>query len=235
MKIGIIGLLPDQENQIRKEFPTHALEFLPKERSREAKEFAVRHSKVVLMTKFIGHSTQEGIPTHKRVMIHGGMTKLRAWINTQASAPVTVHHAPAQRKETTMTNVETKIDYKALLTAPIGQALVWKRPARTTIAKWEKQVGAMRSYYKRKHGVETELEFKEGSAVIKVISRADKQTTDAPVPEISATAEVIGIASERQFWEAVVVARMGTALPVSLVLREADAVLEAARERFGKV
>lgn len=231
MKIGIVGLLADQVNTIRAAYPQHALEFLDRERERETRDFAARCSKVALMTKFISHSTSNAVPAHKRVMINGGLTKLRVWLNTQATAPITTIHKHVT-KEPIMTAPESsKVDYKLLLAAAIGETVEFKRPAKTTIAKWETQIHSARSYYRRHHGIQTEVAYKDGVAALTIVDRASKekkvvgQTVQQTTPS--------GGEGDRQFWQQVLLARLNAAMPIESAIRDADTALDLSRQKFG--
>lgn len=232
MKFGIIGLLPDQVNAIVRAYPNHDLEFLSREREREARSFASRHSKVVLMTKFISHSTQEAVPRHKRVLIHGGVTKLHAFLGTSG---VTVFHKPVH-KEPVMTPVaDKKVDYKPLLAAKEGDVLEFHRPVRTTIAKWESQITSVRSYYRRHHGLKTEVSFKDSVASFLIVERTKPvkpQQEAAERPSVAPATTVSGNEADRQFWQQTFLARLNSALPIELAIQDADAALAAARSRF---
>jgi len=241
VKIGIIGLLPEQAHYVKQQFPNYAIEFLPREREREAAAFAQRHSKVVLMTKFISHSVQNAVPIHKRVHISGGTTALAKWLNTQASA-VTVTKPTPVHKEPEMAPAanDKPLDFAPLKTLDIGESLVLKRPKQTTLKGFEANVNSTRSYYKTKHGVITVVEFKEGSATITVVERnkpskkKGEQVAAEPAPVLPrAETGVAWMPHLRDFWQQVYVARAALGLPNDLCVNDADVALEHARHRFG--
>lgn len=235
MKIGIIGLLPEQIFLLRAEYPKHSLEFLDREREREAGAFAARCSKVVLMTKFISHSVQSSVPLHKRVHISGGMTKLRNWLNTQASEVTTVVHKPAVQKETAVMvqHHDKPIDYSVLKTLDVGGSARFKRPTHTTLKKFEANVNATRSYYSTKHGIKTKVVFGDGYAELTVTELKGKKPAKASAAATETVAPVQVSTGDRQFWQEVLVARLRLGYVLELAARDADEALALSQKRFG--
>lgn len=239
MKIGIIGLLADQANFIKAKFPSYAIEFLPREREREAAAFAQRHSKVVLMTKFISHSTQNGVPMHKRVLLSGGTTALANWLNKQASDVTIIKHTPVHKEPEVMAPATDKpTSWAPLKKLAIGETFTVKRPKHTTLTTFENNVNTQRSYYNRQHGIVTSVRFLDGSAVITVTDRKMKVSDLPPVVEHAPTIPVrepgtAWLPHLREFWQQVYVARAALGLPNDLCVNDADVAMEHARHRFG--
>jgi hypothetical protein len=227
-------------NTIRKAFPKLSLEFLPKERDREAGEFAQRCVKVVLMTKFIGHPSQNAVPPHKRVLITGGTTKLRQWLE-RANLPTVVKPQPKKKEELPMVPTDKKIDYSALMTCAIGKTVAIKRPPHTTLAQFEAKITASRSYYWRHHGIKTTASFQGEVAVLTVVARADQASTKALLPDAESPAAKYfppavteeSQANYRMFWQQVLVARASNSMSMADCITAADEALVACKNRFG--
>lgn len=236
MRIGIIGLLPDQANIIRDEFSHYHIECLPREREREAAEFATRFAKVALMVNFIGHATQDAIPRHKRVLIQGGMSKLRQWLTTQASA-VEVKVKPAPKTEPKKVVIERttdkKTDYTLLLKLNIGEKVSFKRPPHTTMLAFEKQVAGTRSYYRRKHGLVTKASFVDSVCEITVVDKIKPHKTEEAAPrETHVIVEASKTDERREFWKAAFLASLPTVPNVKRAADDADKALAALEARF---
>jgi len=247
MSIGIIGLLPAQANAIEAEYTPRGynLAFLPKQRDAQAADFAKTKAKVIVLTKFISHSTEYAIPAHKLIRIHGGMTKLRRWLNENPPVAPVVKKTPTIviKEAPQMSTNPNKVDYTALKDAQPQDRIKFPRPPGVELAKWKAQVTTVRHYYNRQHDIETKAEFAGNHVLIIVLAVKGKRKpaplpkiTDQDVAEVRAEAAAapptfeMSHAEERALWSnaAVAALRAGHANPIEA----ADAVLAAYRKRF---
>lgn len=234
MKVGVVGLLSGQSFVIRNEFKELDLEFLPREREREVGALAGRCSKVILMKKFISHQSQNAVPTHKRVLIDGGMTKLRLWLNTHQPVKTTTAAKKPINVDAFFEANGGKIDWSPLTTAKVDDVLAFKRPSTLSRKKWEQNVSSIRSYYARAHGVKTTATTDEQFAYLTVRKAKEEQQAPLPKPADEVVSVVCRGAAERSFWEAALVARLSTSMTLAEAIADADAAMGALHERFLK-
>lgn len=180
--VAVVGLLPAQARRIADHFPKSGLKFVPKEREREVGEITASLDRVVVMTKFISHSTWYSVPREKILPVNGGLTELRRkLLKIAAPDAAKIPAQPARVLDMPAT------DYQAIKTAKPGEVLLFPRPEHTTKTAFEKQVSAMRSYYKRTHGIETEQRSTEKGVEIVVngtlASAQDAAPVERPAPE----------------------------------------------------
>lgn len=79
MKIGIVGLIPPQIKQLEARLPGYDLTFLPRDiesKPANVTTFCKSMDKVILVTKFLGHKTQDHVPNSKRVLVSGGASMI---------------------------------------------------------------------------------------------------------------------------------------------------------------
>lgn len=81
-RVLILGLLPGQAAKIKSEFPSLDIRCgLGSRSNAQSYAEAVAHSDAVLvMTKFIGHSLTDGLDKAKTVLIRGGLSRLRNYL-----------------------------------------------------------------------------------------------------------------------------------------------------------
>jgi len=189
MKIGILGLLPEQVRMVQQEFPQHSLHFLNRDREGETRTFAKGCDKVILMTKFISHTIQDRIPERKRLFCNGSVSGLKSEI-LKLPTPCKVIAMPqpipmSQRKpapaaapviskkpgKQTLPPDEI-VDWSPLDNAKPGETVRIKRPAKVTIALFDGRVTAGRCYRKKHFGVHTTPhKIVDGYAVMTVKDR----------------------------------------------------------------
>jgi hypothetical protein len=257
MRIAVVGLLPELADRVRSAFPNHDLRFVSGDRQNKIDEIVKTSDKVILMRRFIAHSTSDKVPMSKRVILGGSESTLKTWLQTAPTKVVTIKHDNANKGNANMAPAENEIDWTALKTAAIGDEVTAKRPARVTMPVWETRVHAVRSYYRTKHGIKTEVAFRDGVAHVKVIEIIDKKKKAAePVAEVEPTAMTLHDADVLPdnaspaakyftapavespalvFWRDVVLSRVRS-LPGSSAddaIAFANAIAEAERARFG--
>lgn len=80
MQITIIGLKPDQERRIEREFTAHDFSFVS---STSGEKPASTGDSVFLMTRFVSHAQQNAVRDHPRLtFINGGLSSLREALRT---------------------------------------------------------------------------------------------------------------------------------------------------------
>lgn len=250
MNIGIVGLLPEQVRIVQQEFPAHALKFLSKDNESETVNFTKGCDKVVLMTKFIGHHIQDRVPPSKRVLLTGGITKLKSTLQkfptpvkvtmgTKPTLPTSL--APTQKKRV------NQIDWSPLNHAKTGDVIRIDRPKAMTRDAFEKRCGVQRSYAKTNHGVVSKPQrLLDGYALITVtevrhVNGSAPATAKRP-PKVddmqiemhrSTTAPMLTQARESAFWQSVFVETMKQwpGAPIDTIAARADEALRAYNAR----
>lgn len=83
--VTVIGLLPEQEQHIQREFgDKFVLRFLGNEAARHA--YIPMAAAYLLMKSFISHAVYDRYKTYpQHVLVDGGMTALRMWFNTKGA------------------------------------------------------------------------------------------------------------------------------------------------------
>ena len=255
MNIGIVGLLPEQVRFVAQEFPAHSLKFLSKDNESEMGNFAKGCDKVVLMTKFIGHHIQDRVQPSKRILLTGGVTKLKATLQklpTPVKLTTPPRPAPAPAK-----HAPDVVDWSPLYAATeVGQEIRIPRPPRLSIAAFSGRLTVGRSYIKKQRGiVTTPHKMIDGFAVMTVCEMrtcnttkpAESQaapsegqamqqieTTQTVLPAISA--EAVSLADNRAaaFWQSVFLetVKQWPGAPVDLCASRADEAVAAYRSRI---
>jgi hypothetical protein len=257
MNIGIVGLLPEQVRFVQQEFPGHALKFLSKDNESEMGNFAKGCDKVVLMTKFIGHHIQDRVQPSKRILLTGGVTKLKATLQKLPS-PVKTTTPPPQARPVVATSSE--VDWSPLDAATAGAEIRIARPASVSLKQFDMRVTAGRSYRKKTRGiVTTPHRMVDGFAVMTVkevrtcmTATADEQepapnsegqtmqleTLQAGVPVVG-NVERVSLADGRAaaFWQSMFLetVKQWPGAPVELCAQRADEAVAAYRKRIANV
>ena len=230
-KTAVVGLLPAQAQKIAKDFPRSGLKFVPRDREREVSTITGALDHVLIMTKFISHTTWHSIPREKVTPVNGGLSDLR---NKLRKLERVLPPVPVERPESLELPDMADADYSAIKFADPGQVLVYKRPSNLSMATFEKQVAAARSYYKRKHSIETEQKPVDQTIHITVNGKLDKtppvEPTPAPTPAPIEATETV-----RRLWADTYVSfvRSLPGAPDEALAARADAAVAAYRERFG--
>jgi hypothetical protein len=223
VKIGIIGLLSSQVATIKAAFPELKIEFLSREREREAGRFAGNCSKVVLMTKFISHSVFGSIPTHKRVPVKGGMTDLRRTLQTLSEMPEFARRAPVATKEVTMS---TALYWNGLREAKVGDVVTFTRPTSMSTPEWKQHVANRRSYYKRQYGIHTVANVTGNKAEVEVVNIESVVPETAPVEKADAAGQIALL------WANFVIHRCANGTPLETAMMGADDFIAAFKGKF---
>lgn len=183
MNVGIMGLLPEQVRMVQQEFPRHALRFLRSDDIGRAAEFVKGCDRIVLMTKFISHSMQDHVPPKKRVLIDGGITKLKSYLQTLPTPAKDVPVPQAKPAPTPAANAkptsrfgsgprDQQIDFSSLYNAKVGDVITLKRPAQVTLKQFDGRISATRSYALKVYGVKTSPhKIGDGIATMKCIAK----------------------------------------------------------------
>jgi hypothetical protein len=211
MNVGIMGLLPEQVRMVQQEFPRHALRFLRSDDIGRAAEFVKGCDRIVLMTKFISHSMQDHVPPKKRVLIDGGITKLKSYLQTLPTPVKDVPVPQAKPAPTPAANAkptskfgsgprDQQIDFSSLYNAKVGDVITLKRPAQVTLKQFDNRISATRSYVLKTYGVKTTThKIGDGVATMKCVAkvapkkppqysmgyRRDVEVATAPAPAVS--------------------------------------------------
>jgi hypothetical protein len=260
MNIGIVGLLPEQVRFVQQEFPGHALKFLSKDNESEMGNFAKGCDKVVLMTKFIGHHIQDRVQPSKRILLTGGVTKLKATLSKLPS-PVKLTTPTPQAKPAPIA-AASEVDWSPLDTAKLGDEVRIARPASVSLKAFDMRVIAGRSYRKKTRGiVTTPHRMVDGFAVMTI--REMRTCTDGPaaieqatptptseettmqlehlqtgMPVVQGVAPV-SLADSRAaaFWQSVFLetVKQWPGAPVDLCASRADEAVAAYRKRIGHI
>lgn len=224
MKIGIIGLLAQQVAHITQKFPHQKFVFLPRDRERDAASFCQQVSKVVVMTKFISHSTFNAIPVHKREPVAGGMSDL-----TRKLTALSESSEPAVKKTETKkeTDVPATMNWSVLKDAGLGDILTIKRPTDLSMPEFKQQVANQRSYYKRQYGIHTIVTVSGAKAVVEVVNieSLPKESTPAVVKTDAAGQLAL-------LWANFVTHRCASGASVSSASEMADEFIEAFKKKF---
>lgn len=255
MNIAICGLLPEQVRFVQQEFPKHSLRFvdIDAQTGPSMKQAAQGCDKVILLTNFINHTTQSLVPPSKRILVRGGISKLRAQLNKMPTpvktiaTPAPVATAPAVQKG--------DVDYSPMKDRAIGDRVVIMRPRTCTLAQFEMRLANARSRWK-KLGVHTSPPKKvEGgmaftitamrapeAPVVATSETAPAQPAPSTPPETAdmqqiavevqrpvAVAPVLTQARESAFWQSVFVETMKQwpGAPVDIIAARADEALRA--------
>jgi len=180
MKIGIVGLLADQAEQIRRKCPDHDLHFLPKSKTngKNIDNFIKSNDKLIIALKFVDHSTSDKFPKTKTFATKGGITvivdyikKLPGKVKTLVPAkssfdevhdgapvqPTLVEHKPS----IVVLNADAKgrYDYSILKAAHEGDIIRVTRPDNLSHEQWYRRITTTRTYYRRECKIETKAEF----------------------------------------------------------------------------
>lgn len=257
MNIGILGLLPEQVRFVQQEFPNHALRFLEQDAIKTAPQFAKGCDKVVVLTKFIGHAIVDRIPARKKVVIHGGAQKLKAYLSAQPT-PVKVIVPPKPiatepTREGRARDYTNEVDYAPLLAAAVGDEVRIARPAKCTLASFAKRIEVKRSTFKKVHGVRTSVaRIVDGFAVMKVLEIRTRETAPpesqtAPTNEIAPMQNEVTVqplqgitglpslpdARSAAFWQSVFVetVKQWPGAPIEMCAARADEAVSAYRSR----
>jgi hypothetical protein len=232
MRVVVVGMLSRQEQLVPvNEYRNLKISFANGGRryglsSQDAFREADR---IIVMTKFVSHSLTDMLDKRKTTLIRGGFGKLKDTLdNLNKTAAVQSIAAVEAANESVLEETEEmaseKINFSAFKTAKPGDVLIFKRPPHTTLAKFEIALQIARSYYKRNHGVLSEIpEFKDGRAEVlvtevkgkainKPVLTKQEQAEDASVK--TATEKEPGpidsrfVELERAFWQEVYLTAM---------------------------
>lgn len=224
----VVGLLPSQVRRVADEFPKSGLKFIPRDREGELHVLAKSFDNVVVMTKFISHSTWFLIPREKVRPVNGGLTALKRMLRSLLT-PASATETRPSLKEPYM---PPAIDYSALKNAAPGEVVKISRPPTVTNKTFQKQVNAMRSYYRRNHAIETTLRSLDDHVEIFVVSRGGVTAKEG---EPAKTAAVLPDDSNvKQLWSEAYL-RLISSLPGctdDVYASRADAAVAAYLQRF---
>jgi hypothetical protein len=232
----VVGLLPPQARKVAEAFPGCGLKFMSREREREVGAVAESFDHVVLMTKFISHKVQDQVPREKRELVNGGITDLRRRLK-QILTPVKI-----EATKTVEPKPSAERDFSFLKDSKVGEVLHFKRPSDTSRDTWTKQVSAVRSYYRLRHGVITEGRTVEDGVMVTITARRAPEVADASykAPEAAPAAApeaplmVASNSEQRAFWRETFL-RYVTALPgatAAELAAKADAAVAVLALRF---
>lgn len=205
MNIAICGLQPEQVRIVQQEFPKHSLRFLDLDHQRgpAIKNAAKGCDKVILMTGgagLVSHTTQDQVPPSKRLIVRGGIQKLRAELQklptpvrdvtpAKASAPTLPASMNARtftRNGKTIVRSTDEIDYSPFEGAQAGDTVQIKRPASCTLKQFDQRISAKRSNLK-KHGIVTSMhKILDGYAVITIKAVTAPKAKAVATPETTA-------------------------------------------------
>lgn len=91
MKIGVVGLIPPQIEQMKARLKGYTLEFLSRDiesKTANVVTFCKSVDKVILMKRFISHVTNDAVPASKRVLITGGTSMAIERVKQLMGCPV---------------------------------------------------------------------------------------------------------------------------------------------------
>lgn len=190
MNIAICGLMPEQVRIVQQEFPKHSLRFLDLDHQRgpAIKNAAKGCDKVILMTGgagLVSHATQDQVPPSKRLIVRGGIQKLRAELQklptpvrdvtpVKASMPTLPASLPTAKTQTFKRNGQTivrnmdEIDYSVFDGVSVGDEVRIKRPSSVTLKQFDQRITAKRSNLKKHGMVTTPHKMLDGFAVTTV-------------------------------------------------------------------
>lgn len=255
MKVAVVGLLDRQHALISpRQYPHLQLRFASKGAKHSQTQSAMLNEvdRVLVMAKFISHSTTVALDRSKTTLIHGGLSQLKdrlASLNQVAA----LHHRPQPTPpppanddtESDMSDTEEEavrhLDFKALRTAKVGDVLVFTRPPRLPLRQWELRISQARSYYLRMYNVHTEVQYRDGEAHIRVLPPPEpklaQDTVATPEPHDVATQPAPESYDVGQLWREVLTHRMHLCPNESAedVVTYVNTLVDAYLQRFGHV
>lgn len=233
----IVGLLPGQARRIADEFKQTGLKFIPRDRERELHVLTKDFDNVVVMTKFISHASWFLLPKDRIRPVNGGLSDLKRKLRSLLSSD----SKPAAKSAQKEPYMPEAIDYSPLKNAAPGEVVRIVRPPTTTVKTFQKQLTAMRSYYRRMHAVETTQRILDDHAEVIIVSRggvtADGMKEQAKTPAKESDKSAYTPSSDqamRQFWSDAYL-RLITSQPGATdetLAARADAAVQAYRQRF---
>lgn len=226
MKIGIVGLLRQQADQIKQRFRDMDLVFYPKDcgGGKHFASFTNNCDEVILMTKFIDHSTFHAVDNEKRVLVHGGLSSLANYLQAMLES-----HRKSEPKAETKEEMDSKNVVRDVNVPFDGEKYQWYilkelkvgdrarivKPTSIDFVSWKQRLAVMRSNMLRINKIELELAFTSTHAIATVTSvgglkRKSEVTIDAgPMPAPTAAAEkstVALTAEQAAYWRDVTIA-----------------------------
>lgn len=228
MKIGVVGLIPPQIQQMRNRLPGYALEFLPRDNEQKSSNvttFVKSMDKVVLMTRFISHSTSDKVPPEKRVMITGGTSmavhRIKELLGCPLAPKVNLTPAtpapqlpPLDKGIPGMTDLLAKAihgthaplvvkpkpdgtyDFTILAAAAAGDVIRFPHPIGMDYASWVTRMRSARFYYAKRTTLHLTLELHEAHADFKVTDPHVDAEPDTGTPPADRHVESTSTASE---------------------------------------
>lgn len=200
----IVGLLPAQAKSVFKSFPNNGLKFLSKEQDHRIGDLVNGFDNVVVMTKFISHSSYSSVPKDKLHHVSGGLTDLKRTI-------LKVTKQLAEKPMSSSEAIEAS-EFSQIRDAAPGTVLRFTRPRVQTLEQFKRNVMATRSYYKRRWNIHTEQRDAgegegEGQVVFVTVNgclpsaTAEQGAPDTTVQDVAAAKFVS--TSDADFWQKV--------------------------------
>lgn len=223
MKIGIVGLLRQQADQIKQRFRDMDLVFYPKDcgGGKHFTSFASGCDEVILMTKFIDHSTFHAVDNEKRVLVHGGLSSLSNYLAAMNESNSKTEITAVQKEETqNLREVNVPFDgekyqWNILRELKVGDCARIIKPTSIDFASWKQRLAVMRSNMLRINKIELELAFTSTHAIATVTSvgglkRKSEVTIDTgptPAPTAAAEKSTVALTAEQAaYWRDVTIA-----------------------------
>lgn len=207
MNIAICGLMPEQVRIVQQEFPKHSLRFLDLDHQRgpAIKNAAKGCDKVILMTGgagLVSHATQDQVPPSKRLIIRGGIQKLRAELQklptpvrdvtplrgTAPTLPASMSSPKVltyKRNGKTMTRSMDEVDFSPFASIKVGDEVRIERPKTCTIKQFDNRLTAKRCTLKR-HGILTTPHRIHDGYAVTTVKAMPVATPATPAPDAAA-------------------------------------------------
>jgi hypothetical protein len=194
------------------------------------------------MTKWIAHKVTDKLPKEKTHLCNGGPSQLIATLRRMAPKIQDTRQPTPETTFTEDTTMAAMGTYAGIKSAKPGDTLEYKRPAQMAMVKFENQVSAVRSYYRRNHGVKTEQKTLDGATIRVIVNGLVSQplvsvpASGATVTPIKKPADAVAPlpAATAQLWLDTY-ARFITIAPGAsdeMLAARADAAVAAYRVRF---
>lgn len=213
MKIGILGLLSQQQQELTARFPSHDLRFLDKGHTSgyRVDQFAAGVDKVIVATRFIDHAATNKLPKSKTILVHGSVSRIASVIQSLPGkttmltpAPVAPHaNAPAvvatvagvalqeQSVVVLEVNEHGAYDYSLFRAGHEGDVFRFLRPTSLDYNSWYRRINTTRAYYRQHYQIETKTEFSPSSVDVTIVryKEGKKLAKDSLAEAVSHTAQ----------------------------------------------
>lgn len=157
-KIGVIGLLNQQAEQLRRRYPDHNLHFLDRDKEKNARVWQEGMSKVIIVTGKTAHEMTHAVPAHKRILGYNSVSAIGRYLDAMRQ-PILANAARPEVPHTLIQiDPETEIHWSTFFEGlQPGDVLRFEYPAKTDLNRLRQSLSNARSYQAKARQIESKM------------------------------------------------------------------------------